>query len=116
MDNQKISLAIFGNQNSNSYTGNGGGDGVSFELKDRSAVSLPKPPSYIGNEQGKVVIKIWVNQQGQVVRAEAGQKGTTLPKDQYVRQALEYARKARFSASNSAPEEQIGYITYIFKI
>ena len=79
-------------------------------------MALPRPPTYKGNEQGKVVIKVWVNQQGQVVRAEAGQKGTTLARDQYVRQALEYAKKARFSASTSAPEEQIGYITYIFKI
>ncbi len=105
-----------GNPTSNNYSGNGGGTGVDFQLQGRSAVALPRPPSYTGSDQGKVVIKVWVNQQGQVVRAEAGQKGTTLAKDQYVRQALEYAKKARFSASASAPEEQIGYITYIFKI
>ncbi|MBP3763642.1 MAG: hypothetical protein J6I49_07185 [Bacteroidales bacterium] len=105
-----------GNPNSDNYTGSGGGNGVDFQLQGRNAVALPRPPTYKGNEQGKVVIKVWVNQQGQVVRAEAGQKGTTLARDQYVRQALEYAKKARFSASTSAPEEQIGYITYIFKI
>ena len=105
-----------GNPNSNNYTGAGGGNGVTADVKGRSAVSLPPPPSYKGNDQGKVIVKVWVNQQGQVIRAEGGQKGSTIAKGEFVKRAEEYALKARFNASANAPEEQVGYITYIFKI
>lgn len=104
-----------GTPTSNNYDGNGG-NGVKADLKGRSAVVLPRPPSYQGKDQGNVVIKVWVNQQGNVVRAEAGQKGTTLAKEEFVQRALEYARKAKFTPSLDSPEEQIGYITYMFRI
>jgi TonB family protein len=105
-----------GNPNSDNYSGNGGGNGVSFSLKGRSAVALPNPKTYRGNDQGKVVVKVWVDQQGNVIRTEAPQKGSTLTKQQYVSMAVEYAKKAKFSPSKDAPEEQVGTITYIFKI
>lgn len=104
-----------GTPNSNNYDGNGG-NGVKADLKGRSAVVLPRPPSYQGKDQGNVVIKVWVNQQGYVVRAEAGQKGTTLAKEEFVQRALEYAKKAKFTPSLDSPDEQIGYITYMFRI
>ncbi len=59
-----------------SGTGSGKGPGISFSLNGRSAKSLPKP-EYISNEQGSVVVKIWVNNKGEVTRVEAGQRGTT---------------------------------------
>lgn len=105
-----------GNPNSNSYVGDGSGNGVQFSLSGRSAVALPRPPSYKGSDQGKVVVKVWVNQQGQVVRVEGGQRGTSLAKEPFLSLALEYAKKARFNASPDAPDEQVGFITYIFKI
>jgi hypothetical protein len=105
-----------GTPNTGNYNGDGGKGGVSYSLSGRSAVSLPTPKTYVGNDQGKVVVRVWVNQQGQVVRAEAGQLGTTLAKQEYYRLAEEYAKKAHFNADLNAPEEQTGTITYIFKI
>ena len=104
-----------GNPNSSNYTGNGGTGNGNFSLKGRSAVSLPKP-EYNSNQQGKIVVRIWVDQQGKVTRVEAPWKESTITTGALVDQAKAAAKRARFNASSTAPEEQIGTITYIFKI
>lgn len=103
-----------GNANSNNYSGRGGGNG-NYNLTGRSAVSLPKP-EYNSNQQGKIVVRIWVDQQGRVTRVEAPYKESTITTGRLVEQAKAAAKRARFNASSTAPEEQIGTITYIFKI
>ena len=62
------------------------------------------------------MVRIWVDQQGRVVRTEAPYKGSTITTGRLVDQAKTAAKRARFNASTTAPEEQIGTITYIFKI
>lgn len=106
-----------GNPNSNNFNGTSGhgGNGGSYSLAGRSAVSLPKP-DYNSNQQGKIVIDIWVNQQGQVTRVEGPAQGSTITKRGMVEQAKKAARKARFNADTKALEEQKGSITYIFTI
>lgn len=104
-----------GSESSSNYNGNGGGNGVDFTLKGRTNVSLPKP-SYSSNQQGKIVVKIVVNQQGRVIRAEAPAQGSTIANGGMVEQARQAALKARFNADPNAPEEQTGTITYIYKI
>ena len=103
-----------GTPTSNNYSGNGGGNG-NYSLDGRTAVVLPKP-EYNSNQQGKIVVRIWVDQQGRVVRTEAPYKGSTITTGRLVDQAKTAAKRARFNASTTAPEEQIGTITYIFKI
>jgi len=103
-----------GTPGSNNYTGNGG-NGSNFSLKGRSAVSLPRP-DYNSNLQGKIVINIWVNQQGMVTRAEGPAQGSTITNSAMVEQAKKAARKARFNADTKALEEQKGTITYIFTL
>lgn len=103
-----------GTPNTNNYTGNGGNSGR-YSLAGRTAVLLPEP-AYNSNKQGTVVIAIWVDQQGRVVRAEYQPKGSNTSDGYLVNQAKSAALKARFNASSSALEEQKGTITYIFKI
>ena len=103
-----------GTPNSNNYNGNGG-SGTNYRLTGRNAVSLPKP-DYNSNQQGKIVIDIWVNQQGQVTRVEGPAQGSTITNGAMVEQAKKAARKARFNADTKALEEQKGSITYIFTI
>ena len=103
-----------GTPNSNNYSGNGG-SGTNYRLTGRNAVSLPKP-DYNSNQQGKIVIDIWVNQQGQVTRVEGPAQGSTITNSAMVEQAKKAARKARFNADTKALEEQKGAITYIFTI
>lgn len=103
-----------GTQTSNNYTGNGGGNG-NYSLAGRSSVALPKP-EYGSNNQGTVVVQIWVDRQGKVTRAEYQPKGSNTADGDLVAKAVAAARKARFNADPAAPEEQKGTITYIFKI
>jgi len=94
-------------------SGDGVGDGVSFFLSGRNKVSIPKP-AYNSDEQGRVVVTIFVNRQGKVTRVRAGAKGTTTSDQQLWSQAENAARRAVFAASPDAPEEQTGTITYKF--
>jgi TonB family protein len=103
-----------GNPNSNNYTGNGG-NGMNFSLAGRSNVTLPRP-NYSSNEQGTVVIQIWVDRDGKVTRAEYQPKGSSTSNGYLVSQARTAALRARFNADPNAPDEQRGTITYIFKI
>ena len=104
-----------GTPNSNNYDAGGGGAGGSWSLAGRSAVSLPKP-NYQSNQQGKIVIDIWVDRQGVVTRVDGPAQGSTITNSAMVEQAKAAARKARFNADTQALDEQKGTITYIFKI
>ena len=103
-----------GTPNSNNYTGNGGGNG-NYSLAGRSSVALPRP-DYKSNDQGTVVVQIWVDRNGNVTRAEYQPKGSNTSNGYLVNQAIAAAKRARFNADPAAPEEQKGTITYIFKI
>ena len=103
-----------GNPNSNNYSA-GGANGMNYNLAGRSNVTLPRP-NYTSNEQGTVVIQIWVDRDGRVSRAEYQPKGSNTSNGYLVSQAIAAARKARFNADPNAPDEQRGTITYIFKI
>ncbi|MBR1792496.1 MAG: TonB family protein [Bacteroidales bacterium] len=104
-----------GNPNATGYTGsggNGGSNGPSYSLSGRKALSLPEP-DYKSNRQGRIVIAIQVDKQGNVISAEK-ERGTTIDDARLVSQAIAAARKAKFSASSTAAEKQKGTITYVF--
>ncbi len=90
-----------------------GQGGVEFSLTGRKANYLPLP-EYTAQAQGRVVVTIIVNRQGQVVRATAGARGTTTSNQTLWRLAEDAARRARFDVATNAPEEQTGTITYNF--
>ncbi len=103
-----------GTPGSPNYSGTpGSGGGVSFSLQGRSSKSLAKPV-YNSDEQGAVVVKIWVDPGGQVVRAKAGEKGTTTADPSLWQQAEQAALRSKFSDKSDAPETQVGTITYKF--
>lgn len=103
-----------GNPNSKSYTGQAGNGGSSFNLSGRSVKSLPQP-NYNTNEQGKIVVEIWVDPNGNVTRVNAPVKGSTITTSTLVEHAKAAARKAKFSPKSDAPEEQKGTITYVYR-
>jgi len=74
---------------------------------------LPKP-SYDSKEQGKVVVTIWVNAEGRVVRVIEGTKGTTVTDQRLLAVAKDSALKAGFTPHPKATELQKETITYIF--
>ncbi len=90
-----------------------GQGGVEFNLTGRKANFLPIP-DYTAQAQGRVVVSIIVNRQGQVVRATAGARGTTTSDQALWRLAEDAAKRARFDVASNAPDEQTGTITYNF--
>ena len=98
------------------YDGNGGKDnGTGYDLGGRGAKSLHRPNDDF-SEEGNVVVDIWVNRAGQVVRAEVAQKGTTIINSEMRQKAKQAALRSTFQSDPDAPEEQHGTITYTFVI
>lgn len=114
----------FGTPDATGYDGDGGtgggagggtGSGISFDLSGRTSKSIPRP-SNVFTDQGKVVVTIWVNRNGDVTRVESGARGTTTASSHLKQLAEQAARKAKFSANPDAPEVQKGTITYVFQL
>lgn len=91
----------------------GKGNGISYSLGGRGAKFLDKPTASF-NEQGIVVVKIWVNPEGKVVSARVSPKGTTVVDENLRSLAVRSALNSTFMGDPSAPAQQIGTITYTF--
>jgi protein TonB len=107
----------WGDPSSNNY-GDGKGKGTSgigYDLGGRKHRDLPRPND---NSQatGIVVIKIRVDQSGNVAEASYQAKGSTTTDNALVQAAIAAARKAKFDPDSKAPEVQFGSITYNFKV
>jgi TonB family protein len=98
------------------YDGNGGkGNGTGYDLGGRGAKSLHRPDDDF-SEEGRIVVDIWVNRAGQVVRAEVATKGTDIINNAMRQKAIQAAKRSTFASDPDAPEEQHGTITYTFVI
>ncbi len=94
--------------------GSGNGAGVAnYTLEGRNPKSLLKP-SYNSEDQGSVVVTIWVNKEGKVIKALAGGKGTSTSDQKLWKMAEDAAKHSTFTAKKDAAEEQKGTITYKF--
>ena len=102
-----------GDINGQGYTGSGGSGGISFSLSGRTLMSLVKP-KYDSEEEGIVVVRIWVNRNGAVTRVRAGVKGTTTLDEHLWKTAEQAALRSNFVPKENAPEEQVGTISYRF--
>ena len=85
-------------------------------LKGRTQNGTLPRPAYAVQEEGKVVVNIWVDNYGIVKKAVAGAEGTTVTDKDLWNEARIAAMKASFNMSADAPALQKGTITYIFKL
>lgn len=85
-------------------------------LEGRSVMGNLPLPQYDVAESGTVVVRIIVDQYGNVVNAIPGVKGTTVNDAVLWNAAKEAALKAKFNISASAPAAQEGTISYIFRM
>ena len=107
---------ISGDLNASGYYGNGGtGSGGDYQLGNRKPTSRPKP-NYICNEEGLVVVSIEVDNNGKVIKATPGVKGSTNTSDCLLSQAKEAALNTKWSKDSNAPSKQIGTIKYRFSL
>lgn len=106
-----------GDPNASSYYGQGAGldgDG-NYRLGGRKALNKEKFVQDC-NESGIVVVRIEVNQQGQVISATPGMKGTTNNATCLTDPAKRAALATRFNSDPNAPSRQVGTIIYNFKL
>ena len=103
-----------GDPNSQRYNGQPGQGGSGWSLTGRSAAALPTP-TYDKNKEGKIIVKIWVDRNGKVIKTEAPIKGSTINDVSRVERAKEAAARAKFNADPNAEEIQTGTITYVFR-
>jgi len=107
---------VTGDPNASGYYGVGGdGSGGNYRLGNRNALNRPKP-DYPCNEEGKVVVTIYVDQSGKVVSAVPGAKGTTNSANCLLTEAKAAALKTKFNQDSKAPPKQKGAIIYNFSL
>ncbi|WP_397364451.1 energy transducer TonB [Olleya sp. R77988] len=99
--NQNTAQSNTANKNSSIY----------YSLKGRTDTYLPIP-IYLCNAEGKIVVNVKVDNNGKVVSAYLNTSSTSTNAC-LQEHALEYAKEAKFNASNK--KEQIGSITFKFK-
>ena len=100
-----------GNGQKGNPVGHGSSGGNSWSLSGRGIKGTLPQPANTFNQEGRVIIEIRVNAAGIVVSAVV--KGGNISDKQTQQLALEAARKAKFTEGD---HDQIGTITYIFKL
>lgn len=108
---------IPGDPNSNVVNGGTGqGEtGSGADMTGRSTVKRPAPPINPGYK-GAVVVRICIDKNGNVITAEAKQKGATSTDSAAIALAIKNAKQWKFNTDRNAPEKQCGSITYNFSI
>ncbi|MCB0396205.1 MAG: hypothetical protein KDD36_06110 [Flavobacteriales bacterium] len=93
-----------------------GGQGYSIEGHPRTLghKATPSQDCPIGAGEETIVMKIFVNRAGKVVRATQVLKSSTTTDACLVRSALEACLKSNWNADPSAPIEQVGYFSFEF--
>lgn len=106
---------VDGTPESDNYSKGLGGNGIGFNLNGRNPMHLPKPEFNV-LEEGTVVVEITVDQNGKVISANPGEKGTTVANKTLWAAAKKAALESKFNSKSDAPVKQVGTITYHFKL
>jgi hypothetical protein len=99
----------------NNYNGTGSGNGGNLNLTQRSFVSRPTVDDN-KRHNGKVVVEIRVDKDGSVIYAKAGARGTTITDSDLWDKCENAILNSKFNASDSAPDNQSGTMTFVFKV
>lgn len=105
-----------GDPNSSKYYENvGSGSGGNYNLFGRKALSKPiqKPDC---EEEGTVVVTVYVDNKGKVIKADPGEKGSTNTAPCLLKAAKEAALLTKWNPDSKAPERQKGAIIYKFSL
>ncbi|WP_194767393.1 energy transducer TonB [Tamlana sp. I1] len=108
LDGNPYASSYFGGQGS-------GSGGVGYGLNGRGKASF-KMVKQDCNESGMVVVQIVVNQNGNVIEATPGYKGTTNTAPCLLEPAKKIAMSHKWKADPKAPTRQIGFVSVNFQI
>jgi hypothetical protein len=108
---------IEGNPYASSYynTAGLGGRGKGYGLNGRNLQSNGKVVQEC-NQEGTVVVRISVNNQGNVITAEPGVKGSTNTHPCLLEPARRTALLHKWYPDSNAPTEQVGFVVIQFKL
>ncbi len=119
-DGDAIQQGVKGSENgdpaSTKYYGNTNKSGdPNYNLAGREAQLTPQklPDCQI---EGKVVVEVYVDRNGKVIRANPGVKGSTVTQPCLLKPAREAALSTTWNADPNAPKAQKGTIIYIFSL
>ncbi|WP_299528940.1 energy transducer TonB [Ulvibacterium sp.] len=107
-DGDPYATSYYGSPGSGSGTGG-------YGLNGRSLVSKGKEKQNC-NQEGRVVVKIVVDRNGNVVSATPGVKGTTNNDPCLLDPARKTAFKHKWNLDSKAPSQQIGFVVVNFKL
>ncbi len=96
----------------------GGGGDAEFgiaKLSGRKVLDLPRP-EYPSQKSGTVVVEVTVDRQGNVIKATAITRGSTIIDTDFFKAAEKAAMKAKFDIKENSQANQIGTITYKFRL
>lgn len=99
----------FGNSDKGANEGVGGYGSFALNGRNLGPGGLPRP-TYTSQDEGRIVVNITVNTQGDVIFSEIG-KGTNIDNATMRKGALTAAKKAKFNSINGN-NNQSGSITY----
>ena len=108
LDGNPYAPSYFGGQG----TGSGG---VGYGLNGRGRASFERLKQNC-NESGLVIVRIVVNQSGNVIEATPGVKGTTNTAQCLLEPAKKIALSHKWPANSNAPSRQIGFVSVNFKL
>lgn len=83
-------------------------------FEDRYVEGAMPMAAYNGEDEGRNVLRIWVDRDGTVTRAEPNQTGSTLTSAYYVKRAQLVASRLKLTAKKNAPRTQTGFLTVTF--
>lgn len=107
-DGDPYATSYYGSPGSGSGTGG-------YGLNGRSLVSKGQVKQDC-NEEGRVVVKIIVDRNGNVVSATPGVKGTTNNNPCLLDPAKKTAFKHKWNLDSNAPSQQVGFVVVNFKL
>ncbi|MFL1012557.1 energy transducer TonB [Flavisericum labens] len=108
LDGNPYAPSYFGGQG----TGSGG---VGYGLNGRGRASFKRLKQDC-NESGMVIVKIIVNQSGNVIEAVPGVKGTTNTAQCLLEPAKKIALSHKWPSDSKAPTRQIGFVSVNFQL
>lgn len=98
----------------NGGQGGEGKSGVGYSLSGRKLISSPTVKDN-SNIEGKITVKIKVDQRGQVISASLGTP-TTITNSALINKSIAAAKQAKFDKNSQASEEQFGSITFTYRV